>query len=104
VEVPGEPADPGEHAQRRDVQVGTLALPGLDDPVDLVLNGHDNEITRHREIGGRGFGTWSGAGTVEARGSGTHQLRRARVAAGVSRGWVCSAARPFQDKFTRCAA
>ncbi len=37
VKVPGEPADPGQHLHRRDIEVGPLAPPGLDDAVDLIL-------------------------------------------------------------------
>ncbi|GAA4671512.1 hypothetical protein GCM10025780_14170 [Frondihabitans cladoniiphilus] len=33
----GEPADPGEHVQRREVEVRPLAVPRVDDAVDLVL-------------------------------------------------------------------
>ena len=36
VEVPGQPGDPAEDLQRRDVEVGPLALPGRDQAVDLV--------------------------------------------------------------------
>jgi hypothetical protein len=37
VQVPGQPAHPGQHVQWRDVEIRALALPGPDDPVDLVL-------------------------------------------------------------------
>ena len=36
VEVTRQPGDPGQHAHRVDVEVGALALPRLDQPVDLV--------------------------------------------------------------------
>ena len=40
VEVLGQPADAGEHLQRREIQVGALAQPGIDDAVDFVTRGH----------------------------------------------------------------
>ena len=36
VEPPGQPRDAREDLQRGDVEVGALAVPGLDDPVDVV--------------------------------------------------------------------
>jgi hypothetical protein len=38
--VLGEPCDPGEHLQWREVQVGPLAQPRADDSVDFVISGH----------------------------------------------------------------
>ena len=38
VEVPGQPADPAEHLDRGEVEVGALAAPGLDQLVHLVAH------------------------------------------------------------------
>src|SRR5699024_8978941 len=44
VQVAREARDPGEDAQRRDVQVRTFALPRLDYPVHLVMSGHTQRL------------------------------------------------------------
>jgi hypothetical protein len=47
VEVAGQPAYPGQHLHRCDVDVGTLAPPRLHDGVDLVaclVAGHNRSL------------------------------------------------------------
>ena len=65
VEVPGQPADAESTCERRDVEVGALALPGLDDPVDLVRGlhrrgsrdrGHPRESARRSTLGSTAAG------------------------------------------------
>ena len=40
VEVPRKPAHARQHLQRREVEIGPLALPGVDDAVDFVVFWH----------------------------------------------------------------
>ena len=47
VEVASQPADPGQHLHRRNIDVGALALPRIDDGVDLVpslMAGHNRSL------------------------------------------------------------
>ena len=50
VQAPGQPRDAREDVQRGDVEVGALAVPGLDDPVDVVgpRLGHGGNSTPHQ--------------------------------------------------------
>src|SRR5215207_7973742 len=62
IEVLREPCDAGEHLQRREVEVGALALPVVDDPVDLVSIRHAAIIPRSIATlrrAGRTFVEWA---------------------------------------------
>ena len=51
VQVPRQPADPGQHLHRRHVEVGAFPAPGLEQPVDLVF--HAVETTSSRLLTSR---------------------------------------------------
>ena len=46
LEVASEPADAREHLKRREIEVGSLVRPRIDDPVDFVMCGHPSIIAR----------------------------------------------------------
>ena len=55
VEVFREPSDPGEHLERREVHVRSLARPVVDDPVDFVGGGHLSILARAAASAARPF-------------------------------------------------
>ena len=65
VEVLREPGDAGEHLQRGEVEVGAFALPGVDDPVDLVdVCGHPAIIEARERWGASRTARDAGSGRV----------------------------------------
>ena len=85
VEAPREPADPGEHRQGREVQVGSLAVPCGDHLVDVVA------------CGNRPAGTRGKAARTSHRRPGTHS--RSLV---TSPGSFSRPETPFHAMFTTC--
>src|SRR5690606_13956898 len=64
VEVARQPVDPREHLERREVEVGSLCLPGVDDAVDLVVpSGHASIIAGAPSHHGR-LDEWAGTDRV----------------------------------------